>query len=243
MNMLSRKVSLIAIAVLGTLFFQSCSDDDSDVTSEITEADFAEIIASALSEEDGGFAYDVDVLLEEVQEECGYTLDESFTDQETFGVRNFEITYSISAEVQCSESEAFLSLSYEYTNQRNAELIRLDVESTVTSNWLFFDNGDNYILDGGYDYTGTETFKLGDENTVSSNIAVLSEDLLINADGDFLDGSLSVSHEIVSTSGDEKSVTGTITITSTNIGLLDVSEFDYLYEIDLKTGEVNQLDR
>lgn len=241
--MLNKKISLVILALAGTIVFQSCSEDDSDVTTEATEEDAAEIIASALSEADGGFAYDVDVLLEEVQEDCGYTRNESFTDQETAGVRSFEIIYTISAEVQCSESEEFINLSYEYSMQRSAELIRLDVESSAESTWLFYDDGDNYILDGSYDYAGTEKFKVRDENTFSSTLTASSEDLLINEDGDFLSGSLSITHDVISTSGDERSVTGTIMITDTNIGLLDVSEFDYLYEIDFTTGEATQLVR
>ncbi len=234
---------LVVLALAGLTVFNSCDSENDPTSNEVTEEDFAEIIGSALSEEDGGFAYDIDVLLEEVEEECGYTRNESLTEQETVGVRTFEIDYAISAEVVCNESDEFVSLSYEYTIQRSAELIRLDVESSAESIWSFLDNGDNYILDGRYDYEGTEIFKVGDENTFSSTMEILSEDLLINADGDFLSGSLSVAHNIVSTSGEESSATGTITITSVNIGLLDVSEFDFLYEIDLKTGEVTQITR
>jgi len=243
MKMLNKKIMLVVLALAGLLVFESCDSENDPSSNEVTEEDFANIIGTALSEEDGGFAYDIDVLLQEVQEDCGYTRNESFTDQETIGVRSFEIDYSIAAEVQCSESEEFISLSYEYTIQRSAELIRLDVESSAISTWLFFNDGDNYILDGRYDYSGTETSKVGDKNIFTSTIEILSEDLKINADGDFLSGSLSVIHDIVSTFGDERSATGTITITSVNIGLLDLSGFDYLYEIDLKTGEVTQIER
>lgn len=243
MKIFNKKVMLAVFALAGLIVFDSCDSENDPSSNEVTEEDFANIIGTALSEEDGGFAYDIDVLLEEVQEDCGYTRNESFTDQETIGVRSFEIDYSIAAEVQCSDSQEFISLSYECTIQRIAELIRLDVESSAISTWLFFNDGDNYILDGSYDYSGTETSKIGDKNTFISTLEILSENLMIDADGDFLSGSLNVVHNIVSTSGDEKLATGTITITSVNIGLLDLSEFDYLYEIDLKTGEVKQIDR
>lgn len=243
--MLSKKISLVVLVLAGTIVFESCTEsaDQAQVTIEVTEEDFVEITAAALSEEDGGFASDIDVLLDDVQEECGYTRNESFSNQETIGVRSFEIDYSISAEVLCSESEEFTSLNYEYSKQRSAELIRLDVESSSFSTWLFYNDGDNYILDGSHDYAGTETFKVRNENTVSSTLIASSEDLLINEDGDFLSGSFSMTHDVVSTSGDERSVYGTILITDTNIGILDVSEFDYLYEIDFTTGEVKQLER
>jgi len=62
--------------------------------------------------------------------------------------------------------------------------------------------------------------------------------------GDFLNGILVLTFsQVVNDTNDSWSYSGYISIISQNVALLDASAFEYLYEIDLKSGEVTQVDR
>lgn len=242
----TRKIKLTkALWMIGLFMaFVSCNDDDNEVVVvEITEQDVAEVIAASLSEEDGGFAADIDNLLEEVEEDCGYVKTGSLTDQDTFEEGYYDVAYELSMEVVCDDANQFVQLNYSYKNKREADLVRLSVDSEVESEWIFLDDGELYLLNGAYAYNGQEAFKIRDENTFTTALDVSSNTLMINDHGDFLEGTLAVSYSIVSTSGDERAESGSLTLTTTNVGLLDISSFEYLYEIDIKTGDVQQIER
>ena len=234
-----------ALLIMGLcLAFVSCNDDDSEVVVvEITEEDVADIIAASLSEEDGGFAADIDNLLEEVEEDCGYMKTESLADQDTFEDGSYDVAYELSMQVVCNEANQFVQLNYSYTNDREADLVRLSIDSKVESEWTFLKDGELYLLNGNYTYDGQESFKIRDENTFTTDLSVSSNTLMINDSGDFLQGALAVSYSIVSTAGDERAESGSLTLTAINVGLLDISSFEYLYEIDIKTGDVQQIER
>ena len=230
---------LVALCVV----FISCDDDDEAVVVELTEEDVAEIIASSLSEEDGGFAADIDNLLDEAEDDCGYVKTESLTDKDDTGVNTYEIAYDFSMEVVCDEANQLTRIDYDYNVERAADLISMNVNSNADSKWAFFREGDFYILDGNYKYNGEEAFKIGDENTYTSELSISSKTLKVNDFGDFLSGTMELNYSITSTSGDQGAEGGSVEITDTNTGLLDVSSFKFLYEIDLKTGDVKQIPR
>lgn len=238
------KFKVYALAFLVGVTMISCSDDDIEsITIEITEEEVADIIAATLSEEDGGFASDIDNLILDIEEECGYTEIYTLNESEIIGVRSFSVDYEMSLEVKCNDSDELLEIAYMFTSDREAELIRLDVTSFAEGDWSFKDNGQNYLMDGSYTYEGEEQFKVKDENMYNSTLSYASNDLTINEDGDFLTGELTVDYVANSTSGESRQEDGVLTITEVNTGLLDVSSFEFLYEINLKTGEVEKIER
>ena len=238
------KFKVYALAFLVGVTMISCSDDDIEsITIEITEEEVADIIAATLSEEDGGFASDIDNLILDIEEECGYTEIYTLNESEIIGVRSFSVDYEMSLEVKCNDSDELLEIAYMFTSDREAELIRLDVTSFAEGDWSFKDNGQNYLMDGSYTYEGEEQFKVKDENMYNSILSYASNDLTINEDGDFLTGELTVDYVANSTSGESRQEDGVLTITEVNTGLFDVSSFEFLYEINLKTGEVEKIER
>ncbi|MEO1098628.1 MAG: hypothetical protein AAFX57_12850 [Bacteroidota bacterium] len=238
------KFKVYAVSFLVGVTMISCSDDDIEsITIEITEEEVADIIAATLSEEDGGFASDIDNLILDIEEECGYTETYTLNESETIGVRSFSVDYEMSLEVKCNDSDELLEIAYMFTSDREAELIRLDVTSFAEGDWSFKDNGQNYLMDGSYTYEGEEQFKVKDENMYNSTLSYASNDLTINEDGDFLTGELTVDYVANSTSGESRQEDGVLTITEVNTGLFDVSSFEFLYEINLKTGEVEKIER
>ncbi len=238
------KFKVYAVAFLVGVTMISCSDDDIEsITIEITEEEVADIIAASLSEEDGGFASDIDNLILDVEEECGYTETYMLNESETIGVRSFYVDYEMSLEVKCNQRDEFLEIAYAFISDRDAELIRLDVTSFAEGNWSFKANGPNYLMEGAYIYEGEEQFKVQDENTYNSTLSYASNNLTINEDGDFLTGELTIDYVANSTSGESRDEDGALTIAEVNTGLLDVSSFEFLYEINLKTGEVEKIER
>ncbi|MEM6361948.1 MAG: hypothetical protein AAF731_17810 [Bacteroidota bacterium] len=238
------KFKVYALAFLVGVTMISCSDDDIEsITIEITEEEVADIIAATLSEEDGGFASDIDNLILDIEEECGYTEIYTLNESEIIGVRSFSVDYEMSLEVKCNDSDELLEIAYMFTSDREAELIRLDVTSFAEGDWSFKDNGQNYLMDGSYTYEGEEQFKVKDENMYNSTLSYASNNLTINEDGDFLTGELTIDYVANSTSGESRQEDGVLTITEVNTGLFDVSSFEFLYEINLKTGEVEKIER
>ncbi len=234
---------LVGLMALVSVLY-SCADDDPEVVIEITEESVVDIIAASLSEEDGGFANYVDNLIEDIEDECGFLETESLTDAETIGVRSFSVSYEISTEVICNENDEFQELNCSFTSNREADLIRLDTESFSEGEWSLVKRDTMiYVLEGLSEYDGKETFKVRDQNTYTSSTTYSSDELTVNQDGDFINGVLSIEYVLTSTTDDQRDESGTLTITDTNIGLLDVSTFEFLYEIDLKTGDLQQVER
>ena len=166
-----------AIIIFATsAVLSSCSDDDS-VTIEIEEEDVADIVASSLSDEDGGLVNDIENLVENAEEECGYMETETFSDTETIGVRTFSLDYDISLQVICDENQNFLQVEYNYTVDREAELVRLNVTSEATGDWLLQALDERYLFEGDYVYRGEETFKVRSQNSYNSSLTTSTSDL------------------------------------------------------------------
>ncbi len=239
--------SLILLAIISVLS-SACNDQQIEgpieVIIEIDESSVAEIIAVALSEDDGGFADQVDVLIDYLSEECGFSEEESFEESSNFLGRSIEIDYVIETTVKCDENDQFVELAYSLESSREAELTRLDVQSKTSSEWTLSENIDiEYQLTGIYDYQGEEEFKIEEEERFSTLLAFQSNDLVVNRDGDFLEGAMTLDFNVSSSSEAFGDGTGTLTVTDINLGLLDASTFEFLYQIDLQTGEVTQIER
>lgn len=233
---------LVFIALLG-LALTSCSDNDEPiVVEEITEEDLVEVLATSLSKEDGGLAADLGNLLDELEEECGYTNTESLNDEVNGDDRSYAVDYDYSIEVICDDNGQLLLVDYDYTATREAQLFRLDITSTVVSEWELVEANLDYQLNGSYDYNGVEDFAENSDNRLESEITYSTTELTLSSGGDFLQGSFAIS-QAVKASDSDWSYEGTLTVIRLNYALIDISGFEFLYEVDLITGETMQVAR
>ena len=249
-NDIMRKMqSLVAALVMVTalLSISACKNDDGfnadDVEIIIEESFIVEIIAASLSEDDGGFAFEVDELLERRSEECGFDEEETLSESEEGGIRSIESEIVIQTRVICDENDALERIEYNYTSTRSAALLAFDVENSTSSTWDLFPSDEDYLLAGSYEYAGIETVMVDEENSFDTALMFDSDDLIVNVEGDFLSGTLNLFYDVLSTDERDESGEGILEVIETNILLLDISSFDYLYEIDVKTGEYKEVDR
>lgn len=236
------RIKTFSIVLLAALAYACNTEEEATEEIELTEQDVAEVIAASLSEEDAGMMADVEKMTESISEECGYTYTESLTDSDDSEDRSYSVDYDYSLEVMCDEEGTFLRTDYSYTSYRDAELIRFDVSNSTESIWAFYHDADNYKLEGSYAYEGVEAYKVRHNHSLSSDIDYSSSNLIVDENGNFLKGTLAFS-ELVKINEETWEHSGSLEITEENIALLDVSGFEFLYEINLVTGEITEVKR
>ena len=243
MKNLTKKLR-IQLILASCIILSSCGDDDDTITITFSEENAAEFIATTLSSDDGGLLNDIEYMIDYVGEECGLTNTEEFSDTEDLaGGRSYSLEYELSLAVICDDDDNFQLMEYNYTVNREADLLRLDAVSEAVGDWELREEGANYLFEGSYTYSGEEVFEFDDDSTYETEATISSEDLQTDDAGNILDGTLSVAFEIVLGSEEISSGSGSLDITDTNTGLLDIESFEYLYEIDLEDGDVTEVER
>lgn len=180
MTTLLKSFGLIALLFIVT-FTTSCDRDNDDTPDlvEISEEDAVDVIEGALTMNTEGLVSEVenasevaDKYAEKTLSPCGVTFDSTFTVSRDNVFITASYTNLLEWTVYCNNAEIPESLDFGRESQGSYETTRMESFDASSSTWNL-DNlilGTEYVLNGDYSRSGSQTSKIRDENSLTSTV-------------------------------------------------------------------------
>lgn len=223
--------------------FTSCNKDDNDDTSIIATEEAVAVVESALISGTAGIADEVSdatlVALEYTEKDlnggnCGETFDSTLTRN----VNRDRVTASYTSTwlwtVNCNNVMIPTSLDFARTTSGEYETRRLNSDDNAASEWTIdgLISGDVWTLNGTYNRTGSQTSKVRDMNTFTSELDMNLSALTVNKNTLEIDGGTGTFTLVGNnTNGNSFSFEGSISFLGN--GMATVTINGETYEIDL----------
>ncbi len=228
----------------------ACSDDDDQTQETLTSDEAADMVATSISSSSGGMT----TMLEEV----------SVTTSANAGGRVNECGYSEQIDVLKSSPEGEL-ISYDYTYHYDfaiicaqaipsSMIVNVDYEGWLDAPRLSTENDgsgnlsvtaldasySSFVVNGSYSRSGSFVSKVQNQNSSTSTITLMLEDIGIEKEGSNISGgSASVTISGTVNGKGEFSFVGSIVFNGNGLAELDIDGTKY--SIDVATGTVTNL--
>ncbi len=190
MKTLLRSFGLIALMFVVT-FTTSCDRDNDDTPDlvEISEEDAVDVIEGALTMNTEGLVSEVenasevaDKYAEKTLSPCGVTFDSTFSVAHNTAFIEASYTNILEWTVYCNDAEIPVSLDFGRESQGDYETTRMESLDASSSLWSL-DNlilGTEYVLNGDYSRSGSQTSKVRNENSLTSTVEMSLTNLSVD---------------------------------------------------------------
>jgi hypothetical protein len=210
-----KNITALLVAAGLSISIYSCKKDNSSVDTAVTEADAAELATNAVVTSTGGLALQINssvAVYKTVTFTCGAQKDSSISKSSVSGAvpaYNYSLKWSYLLNCSSNQLTANFSGSSSYDGLR--------MSSTDNSTGSFILGGilpatAPYTLNTTYTRNGSQTSKIGRNNTFTSNLSITSTNVTVDKTTlQILSGTAAVSISGSSTSGKTFNFNGTLT--------------------------------
>ena len=218
-------------AILISISLFSCRGE---VLETISESEAAEVIQSAISAETEGLVMQVEDVTEIAQtylDSCGKVYDNQVNKNQNFGVRSYDYTFSWNWQMTCNSLGVpqTLSIGYDADGQYDTPRMTSDDESDGT----FIISGlelsaPDYVFNGTVTRSGSQSSKIGNQSSFSSQLAITTTNLTYNkSDDEIASGTADVTISGTDQNGNSFSYTGQVVFNGNNTATLTINGTSY----------------
>jgi len=237
---LKRNMPLVILGLLLSIGITSCSKDDDNSNSEITEEEAVEVIESSLAKETNGASKTVETAVETADEqmlfteeptiECGQTYSDSYNESFTGATYSYDYAVSRDYLLSCGILNKPESLSYSLEFNGVYDTVRMSSNDTTTVDWVISNllSMENPAFNGSYLREGTQVSKVRNMNTFTSTLSITMNNLTVDKNTYvILSGTAQVSFVGTSSSGGQYTFNGSLTFNGDETATLIINGNTY----------------
>jgi len=236
----------VLTALILSIIFTGCSDDDDNGGLVITVDDAAELVAVSMAVNTYGAVGYMDHVSNQIVDslDCDESESEERSGNESSNLGDVMVSYTISESYALNCSGGQETASYTFAADQSTVSNPLNTEHTISGNWTVFgveSSSTELTYNGSYSQGGQWIYNNQDDRTDNTTTTFLYNNVKAGKeDGILFEGTSTFSLSGTSTIYDPYEYEGDIVFQADNICIATFSTGEQ-YEIDLNTGDVTPL--